>query len=166
MTAASATHIYDFRSAWRLEAPPEDVFAILLELDRYPEWWPQIRRVDRLDAATGRLTVRSALPYHLTFLLERRTVEAPRVLAATMSGDLIGLSRWDLRASGAGTELMFRERARVGRRVLARIEPLARPAFAWNHAWMMRRCRAGLVAALAGFATAIDGTARSIRNDL
>jgi uncharacterized protein YndB with AHSA1/START domain len=166
VTDTGATHTYDFRSAWRLDAPPEHVFAILLELDRYPEWWPQIRRVERVDAATGRLTVRSALPYQLTFVLERRTVEAARVLSATLSGDLIGWSRWDLRASGAGTELTFRERARVGRASLARIEPFARPAFAWNHAWMMRRCRAGLVAALAGFATAVDGTARSIRNDL
>jgi hypothetical protein len=62
----------------------------------------------------------------------------------------------EIRATTGATQLRFRERARVGRAFLRRLEPFARPAFVANHAWMMYRCRVGLVAALAGCATAIE----------
>jgi Polyketide cyclase / dehydrase and lipid transport len=159
MSPASA-HMYDFRSVWRLRSPPEHVYAILQDVTSYPAWWPEVRGVERIDDSTVLVTIRSALPYTLAFELRRDLEEEPRRLTAAMAGDLVGWSSWELVPDGDGTELRFRERARVARPALAAVEPLARPAFIANHAWMMRNCRRGLEAALAGYATGARSAAR------
>jgi hypothetical protein len=156
MTTAPS-HTYDFRSVWRLRSPPEHVYAVLQDLVSYPTWWSQVRGVETIDDATARVTIRSFLPYTLSFELHRDATEEPRRLTATMSGDLVGRSSWELVPDGDGTELRFRERARVARPALAAVEPFARPAFIANHAWMMRSCRRGLEAALGGYAVASAG---------
>lgn len=158
--SAAPRHTYDFGSAWQLGSPPEHVFAILQDVTSYPAWWPQVRLVERIDEATVLVTIRSALPYTLSFELRRDLAEEPRRLTATMTGDLVGWSHWELVPDGDGTELRFRERARVSRPALAAVEPLARPAFIANHAWMMRSCRRGLEAALAGYVTGVRSAAR------
>ncbi|HYF12607.1 MAG TPA: SRPBCC family protein [Actinomycetota bacterium] len=158
--SAASRHAYDFRSAWRVDSPPEHVFAVLQDVRSYPAWWPEVRRVERIDDATVLVTIRSALPYTLSFELRRDLEDEPRRLTATMAGDLVGWSSWELVPDGDETELRFRERARVARPALAAVEPLARPAFIANHAWMMWNCRRGLEAALAGYATGARSAAR------
>ena len=147
-------HTYDFRAFWRLSSPIGHVFAVLEDVESYPAWWPQVRRVERIDDDVARVTIRSFLPYTLSFELRREVTDEPKRLTASMVGDLVGRSTWELLPDRDGTELRFRERARVARPSLAAIEPLARPAFVANHALMMRACRRGLEAALSGFATA------------
>ena len=149
-------HTYAFSSTWVVEAPVTHVFDVLADLERYPRWWPQVRRVERIADDAASVTVRSFLPYELTFVLTRTAIEVGAALEASMTGDLVGWSRWDLAPSERGTTVHFRERARVARRSLRWIEPFARPAFLANHAWMMRGCRTGVAAVVAGF----DGARR------
>ncbi|WP_377267293.1 SRPBCC family protein [Peterkaempfera sp. SMS 1(5)a] len=149
---------YRFAHGWELPAPPGDVLAVLEDVARYQEWWPEIRRARRLDDHRGELTVRSLLPYDLVFTVEesRRDVAAG-VLEAAMTGDLEGWSRWTVTPRPGGSLALFEEDVRPTRPLMRRLALPARPVFTANHALMMRSGRRGLRIYLAGFAAGRAG---------
>jgi hypothetical protein len=144
---------FRFRSHWRVPAPPHCVYAVLADVERYPEWWPQIRTARPLADGAGELTCRSLLPYDLTFVMHRE-VEDPvrRILRARLDGDLIGTSQWTIDGAGGSCVAIFDEAvdvaagARPGARGgLVRVAGrVARPALRYNHDFMMRSGERGL----------------------
>ncbi|QLE71244.1 polyketide cyclase [Streptomyces rectiverticillatus] len=150
--ALTPSHRYRFRGAWALAAPPDAVYARLEAVDGYPAWWPQIREVNRADAATGTARVRSFLPYDLTVAVRaRRHDPVARVLEIVMTGDIEGWARWTVLPCGpAGCTARFEQDVEARKLLLRRLALLARPLFVANHAWMMRAGRLGLRALLAG----------------
>lgn len=40
-----------------MDAPPDRVFAVMTELERWPEWTPTVTRVERLDGSTQPLAI-------------------------------------------------------------------------------------------------------------
>lgn len=144
-------NFYRFHSEWHLDAPSDDVFRALAEVDDYPAWWPEVREVREVGADARRLTCRSVLPYDLEFTI-RQTVreEQNGLLEAALDGDLQGYSRWTLTASPNGTLAVFEEEVTANKRLLRRLAGIARPAFTINHRLMMNHGRRGLAAYLAG----------------
>jgi len=146
----SAAHAYRFRSVWELPSGPEETYDLLQDLAGYPTWWPQVRSVERCDAESATLVVRSALPYSLRLrAAQSREDRAGGVLQAQLSGDVDGWSRWTVRATSAGCVVLFDEQVVVRRGLLRRLGPAARPLLRLNHAWMMRAGRRGLRGRLA-----------------
>jgi len=142
---------YRFRTEWALSAAPDDVFAALAELLDYPNWWPEVKDTTALDANRCQMTVRSVLPYDLSFVSTRSRLDRPAgVLEATLSGDLEGVSRWTITKSPSGTVAVFEETVVAHKALLRRLAVVARPAFRANHGVMMSHGRRGLVAYLAG----------------
>ncbi|MGJ5750255.1 polyketide cyclase/dehydrase/lipid transport protein [Streptomyces puniciscabiei] len=139
------TH-YRFRSLWSLPAPPAAVYAVLERPEDYPGWWPQVRSVTRLDADTGVITVRSLLPYAMTFTARqlRRDPDAG-VLEVTLSGDMEGWARWTVTAEGTGTLARYDQEVHVHKPLLRRFAVPGRPVFRANHRLMMRSGRRGLL---------------------
>ncbi|MFF7355296.1 MULTISPECIES: SRPBCC family protein [Streptomyces] len=139
------TH-YRFRSLWPLPAPPAAVYAVLERPEDYPLWWPQVRAVTRLDADTGVITIRSLLPYDMTFTA-RQTRRAPDagVLEVTVSGDIEGWARWTVTAAGPGTLARYDQVVEVTKPLLRRLAVPGRPLFRLNHRLMMRAGRRGLL---------------------
>jgi hypothetical protein len=143
---------YAFRSDWRVDAPPGDVFAVLQELVDYPSWWPEVRAAEPVGHDAARLTCRSALPYDLVFTTtQSRRDPVAGILEADLAGDLAGFSRWTITASGAGTLAVFEEEVEATKPLLRRLAPVARPAFRANHRLMMRHGQAGLRTYVAGY---------------
>ena len=68
--------LFTFTHLWRVAAPPDRVFAVLADPDRYDQWWPQIRSVTRLGPDDGLARVRSLLPLTLTLHLRRIETDA------------------------------------------------------------------------------------------
>lgn len=136
---------YVFRSEWRLPAGPADVYAVLADVETYPDWWPQVRRTRRLDATSGEVVCRSLLPYDVTFVMRREVEDAERrVLRARLEGDLAGTSQWTITADGAGALAVFDEDVEVGKAMLRAAGRVLRPALRFNHDLMMRSGEKGL----------------------
>lgn len=122
---------------------------MLLDLEHYPDWWPQVVAVAKVDEDTARVLCRSVLPYTLDLVLHAEH-RGPHRLETTVSGDLTGFVRWWLTPDGAGTRLDFEQQVRVTRRRLAVASYVVRPVLRWNHDQMMAGCRDGLAARLRG----------------
>lgn len=120
---------------------------MILDLGRYPCWWPEVRAVARIDAETAWLVCRSRLPYSLDLIARATSQQVPR-LEVALEGDLVGFARFDLAPIGQGerTQVGFSQQVQA-RGLLAVASLLARPLLRWNHRLMMRSCHRGLASA-------------------
>jgi uncharacterized protein YndB with AHSA1/START domain len=142
---------YDFLTTWCLEAPIERVWDALYESERWPEWWPGVRRVQVLEPGDGdrvgelsRYTWRSRLPYTLEFDMLTTRVERPFLVEGTAKGELAGHGRWRLFEGGGATAVTYEWTVETTERWMNLLAPLARPVFAWNHDVVMRGGGEGL----------------------
>jgi uncharacterized protein YndB with AHSA1/START domain len=133
---------YSFAASWVTPAPLAAVAEAVTDLERYPEWWPQVRAVAKLGPDTARVLCRSALPYTLDLVLDAVSREAP-VLEVAVSGDLDGWVRWTLSPTDGGTRTDFTQEVEVTG-ALAASSYVARPLLQWNHHRMMAGCEQGL----------------------
>ncbi len=144
---------YFFRDSWHVAASPERVRDVVIDLERYPLWWPQVVAVASLGPDDARVLCRSALPYTLDLVLHAVTRELP-VLEVEVSGDLAGRIGFTVteepgRAGGAGGARLDFAQEVVVSGPLAVASRVARPLLTWNHERMMRGCRQGLARRLA-----------------
>ncbi|MER6258970.1 MULTISPECIES: SRPBCC family protein [Streptomyces] len=137
---------YRFRTLWSLPAPPATVYAALERPEDYPRWWPQVRTVTRLDDETGVITIRSLLPYAMTFTARTAGRDpAAGILAVDMTGDIEGWARWTVTPAGAGALVRYDQEVDVRKPLLRRLAVPGRPVFRANHRLMMRAGRRGLL---------------------
>jgi Polyketide cyclase / dehydrase and lipid transport len=134
---------YSFRVSWTVPFRLERVHAVLVDLERYPQWWPQVRAVVSLGEDDALVVARSVLPYSLDLVLhaERRD---PTHLETSLTGDLEGVVRWYLTDLGPETRMDFEQDVHVTGRLLRLASRAGRPLLRWNHERMMRGCLAGL----------------------
>ena len=126
-----------------MAAPPDDVQAVLVDLEHYPEWWPQVLAVAKIDDDHARVLCRSRLPYTLDLVLTAVRRES-RVLETWIDGDLAGVARWRLEEVDGGTRLDYLQDVVLGRRSLRTAASLLRPVLEWNHREMMAGALTGL----------------------
>lgn len=133
---------FAFSGSWTVDAPLARVQGVLVDLGRYPEWWPQVVAVASLGANDARVLCRSALPYTLDLVLHAVRRE-PALLEVRIRGDLEGMAAWRLTDLGRRTRLDFSQEVTVGG-WLAAVSPVVRPVLRWNHGRMMVGCVEGL----------------------
>jgi uncharacterized protein YndB with AHSA1/START domain len=142
---------YRFLTTWCLEAPINPVWDAIYDSERWPEWWRGVERVVELAPGDeedigqrAAYTWRSRLPYELTFEVELTRKEAPHLLAGEASGELTGTGTWRISEGGGLTTVLYEWDVRTTRPWMNRLAPIARPVFAWNHDWVMKRGGEGL----------------------
>jgi carbon monoxide dehydrogenase subunit G len=133
---------YTFSGSWAVAAPVEAVHDVLVDLESYPSWWPQVVAVASLGPDDARVLCRSVLPYTLDLVLHA-VDRSPTRLEVEVSGDLAGSVRFDLAARGGGTGIDLAQDVSVTG-LLGVASYLARPVLRWNHHRMMEGCIAGL----------------------
>lgn len=139
---------YRFTHPCTVAAPRERVQALLVDLEHYPRWWPQVRAVLKVDDDHAVVVVRSRLPYALELHLHAVTRD-PDLLEVGIDGALRGWSRWRLYDEGPeATRLLFEQEVTVRAPLLRVGSWLARPLLVWNHARMMRGAEEGIRRAL------------------
>lgn len=137
---------YRFEHGLTVRAPLGAVHDLLVDLERYPSWWPQVRAVGSLGPDTALVVSRSVLPYDLEMTLHAVRRAAP-VLEVRISGSIDGFARWRLRADGPLTVLAYEQEVDA-RGALALASYLLKPLLRWNHRRMMAGFDRGLVGVL------------------
>ncbi|MCW2795950.1 SRPBCC family protein [Nocardioides sp.] len=133
---------YRFSGSSTVAAPPARVHEVLVDLEHYPDWWPQVVAVASLGPDDARVLCRSTLPYTLDLVLHAVRRD-PDLLEVGVSGDLAGTVRWRLAEQPSGTRLDFEQEVTVGG-VLGAMSSVVRPLLTWNHDRMMAGCVVGL----------------------
>jgi hypothetical protein len=136
---------YVFRDSWETPAPPEVVHAVLVDLEHYVDWWPQVRAVASAGPDDALVVCRSRLPYDLELHLHAESRD-PGLLRVGIDGPIRGYAAWSLRPSPVGTRLDFEQRVEAVARSFRWASYIARPLLAANHTWMMRGAEQGLAA--------------------
>ena len=140
---------YRFRDTWVIPAPVPAVFRAVVDLASYPQWWPDVRSVSRLDDDTAEIVCQASLPYRLVVRMHRTEEnESAGRLAVDLDGDLRGLLAARVRVHAHGTTLDIQQDVVATKPLLRSLSPVARPLFRVNHALMMRRGLRGLRARL------------------
>lgn len=136
---------YRFDNLWHLRAPRDQVYAALAYVEGYERWWPQVREIHRIDVESGRVRIRSLLPYTLDLILTRAVQDEARgILRVDVAGDLQGWCAWQFTAEGAGTHARFSQEVEVTVPLMQRAPLVLRPLLRGNHAHMMRSGERGL----------------------
>ena len=137
---------YRFLTAWLLDADHDRVWDELFHPVRWPAWWPGVEAVEQLaegdETGVGsvyRNVWRSRLPYAVRFDARTTRVERLHLIEGTATGELVGTGRWRFFPSQDALAVTYEWNVRTTRRWMNALSPLARPAFAWNHDYAMRR---------------------------
>ena len=152
---------FRFVTVWRLEAPIEQVYAVIDAIEAWPEWWPHVRAVERLEVgdvdgvgARFRMTFVGRLPYQLRFDMRVARREPLTSLVGHATGELEGVGEWSLHQEGTTTVARYVWAIRTTRawmNLLAPL-PLVDAIFRLNHHSVMRGGLRGIGARLGGVA--------------
>jgi hypothetical protein len=137
---------YRFRNVWSLDIAATRVFDALVDVARYPAWWPDVRSVSQVDDDTAEVACRALLPYSLVFHMRRAEQdERSGRLRVDLTGDLEGHCLGVVATQRPyWTRLEISQHVVVNKSLLRRLAPVARPLFQANHAAMMWRGQRGL----------------------
>jgi hypothetical protein len=138
---------YTFSASWVVPADVDDVAALAVDLERYPEWWPAIRAVAKLGPDTARVLLRAALPVTLDVVVDAVSVEPPE-LEVALSGAVTGHARWTFHDHPGGTRCDYHQQVTAAG-WLGFASYALRPLLTWNHDRAMRSCEQGMIARLA-----------------
>jgi len=134
---------FSFRREFDVAAPVPVVQEVLVDLEWYSAWWPEIVAVAKLSDDDALVVCRSALPYELELHLTAVHRE-PELLEVALQGDLAGFARFQLSPIESGTHLVFTEQVEAAGRAIRVASFVARPLLVWNHDRMLESCMRGL----------------------
>jgi len=118
---------YHFTTEWRFRAPVEQAWSVILDIQRYPGWWKNFRRV-KVIRGDG-----------------KSEAERPRHIMLRSTGDLVGTGRWAFSQPVPEECLaIYYWDVATTNPILNLIAPLARGALAANHTRVMANGYAAL----------------------
>jgi carbon monoxide dehydrogenase subunit G len=142
---------YHYISTWRLQAPIDQVWAAISDLERLPDWYPAIQEVQTLAAGDPdgigsrvRYQIKGRLPMRLAFEATITRVVPPRELELRAEGELAGTGRWELEQQGEVTSVRYIWDVRTTKAWMNLAAPVARPLFAWNTRGVLLEAGQGL----------------------
>jgi hypothetical protein len=154
---------YRFLTTWLLEAPRERVWDAIYDSERWPLWWKGVMEAEKLEEGDedgvgqfGRYVWRARLPYRVEFFIRTTRVERPQMLEGDATGELAGIGRWRLFEQDGMTAVIYEWNVRTTRAWMNLLAPVGRPAFQWNHDYVMRNGGRGLAKLLGAPLIALD----------
>jgi hypothetical protein len=143
-------------SRWRLDTGAAPVWALLTDVEAWPNWWRYVRQVQVLERAPGsplgdvtQIDWSSALLLRARLRMVTAVAERPRLLETHVGGDLRGVGAWILEPTPeGGVDVTYRWELELHRRWMRNWAALLRPVFEWNHFVVMREGARGMARAL------------------
>jgi hypothetical protein len=146
---------YAFLTTWLLESPRQPVWDAIYDQANWPSWWRGVEEAEELKpgdengvGTVSRLVWKSLLPYKVEFEVTSTRVEHPDLMEGHALGELDGIGRWRFYEQGGVTAVLYEWNVSTTVPWMNRLAPLLRPAFEWNHDWLMARGGEGLAALL------------------
>lgn len=98
-----------------IAAPAPDVFATISDVERYPEWWPDIARVEMLTASGGSVRFREHMSTGPVVMEVEQTIAPSRFVTriADPEQPFGGTWTFELAPVGSGTRVTITERGEV-----------------------------------------------------
>jgi carbon monoxide dehydrogenase subunit G len=142
---------YHYVSTWQLQAPIEQVWAALNDLEHLPSWYSGVQQARELAPGDAqgvgrrvRYVIKGRLPLRLAFEATTTRAVPPRDQELRAEGELAGTGRWSLGQHGEVTTVRYTWDVRTTRPWMNLLAPLARPLFAWNSRGVMLQAGEGL----------------------
>ena len=142
---------YRYVSTWQLQAPIEQVWAALNDLEHLPTWYSGVQEARELTPGDAlgvgrrvRYVIKGRLPLRLAFEATTTRSLPPRDQELRAEGELAGTGRWSLDQHGQVTTVRYRWEVRTTRPWMNLLAPLARPVFTWNSKGVMLEAGEGL----------------------
>jgi uncharacterized protein YndB with AHSA1/START domain len=142
---------YRFLTTWLLESPREPVFDAIYDQASWPSWWRGVEEASEISpgaesgvGTVARMVWKSLLPYRVEFEVTTTHVERPCLLQADAVGELSGIGRWRLYEQGGVTAVVYEWNVATTKAWMNLLAPVARPAFEWNHDWVMSHGGTGI----------------------
>ena len=142
---------YHYVSSWQLQAPVEQVWAALNDLEHLSVWYRGVQEARELvpGDALGvgrrvRYVIKGRLPLRLAFEATTTRSVPPQDQELQADGELAGTGRWALEQQGEVTTVRYRWGVRTTRPWMNLLAPLARPLFTWNSRGVMLQAGEGL----------------------
>lgn len=131
---------YEFITIWKVQAPQQEVWDLIFNSERWPQWWRGVEEVKKLKdgdtnnvGAVMRYTWKSKLPYRLVFDMETTLVEPIKMIEGRAIGELQGKGRWTIAHDNGLSTVRYDWNVETTKGWMNLIEPIARPFFSWNH---------------------------------
>jgi carbon monoxide dehydrogenase subunit G len=142
---------YHYVSTWQLQAPIEQVWAALNDLEHLPTWYRGVHEARELvpGDALGvgrrvRYVIKGRLPLRLAFEATTTRSVPPQDQELQAEGELAGTGRWLLDQQGEVTTVRYHWDVRTTRPWMNLLAPLARPIFTWNSRGVLLEAGEGL----------------------
>lgn len=135
---------YHLNTLWRIAAPLQPVFDAVFDSLRWPEWWPGSEHVEEIDSGAPdgvgsirRYAWKGRLPYRLSFDACATRLDPPRLLEASVKGDLEGIGRWAFVHREGITSVQYEWHVHTTKRWMNLVAPLGHHLLANNHNALM-----------------------------
>ncbi len=131
--------------SWTFDLDADSLWGRMVDLDRYRQWWPWLRRFDA-DGGFDRgarwwCTVAPPLPYVVRFVIDLDRVD-DRSVSATVTGDITGSATLDVEAlDDARSRAHLVSRLAPANPVLRSFARAAGPLVRWGHDWVIDQGR-------------------------
>jgi carbon monoxide dehydrogenase subunit G len=142
---------YHYVSTWQLQAPIEQVWAAITDLEHLPTWYAGIQEARELAPGDAqgvghriRYVIKGGLPMRLVFEATTTRSVPPREQELRADGELAGTGRWALDQQGEVTTACYTWEVRTTRPWMNLLAPLVRPMFTWNSKGVMLQASEGL----------------------
>lgn len=142
---------YSFVTIWQINAPLLRVWDILADVERWPDWWTSIERVQVIEPGNAngigeriRVTLRMPLHLHWTFDECIIQLQAPNLLELDLVDGQAGIDQFYLARSGNGTLFRYDLTLQISNRWMNWLMQIARPVVQWSHTAAVREGARGL----------------------
>lgn len=136
---------YSFISRWQVNAPIENVWKLIYDSEKWPEWWPSVVEVKEIytgdSSGIGSIRsykMRSPMLYTLSFKLTLTEREDLKLLKGNASGDLEGTGAWFISESYGVTDVQCHWRVSTTKWWMNSFAFVLKPLFRYNHSAVMK----------------------------
>ena len=135
---AGSPSVFEYEGRFSLPAPPADIWAAIGQVDRFETWWAWLRelRVEGVPLQSGCVLhglVSPPLPYRMRVRVALLRCEAPNLIDADVSGDLVGRARIRFDPEPAGTRATVAWTVEMMQRPMRIAAQLGSPLLRYGH---------------------------------